>query len=127
MTTCRLILLAADLSTYHTESEGAVVPYPSPPTVAFHNYTIFWPPADASPRQTSFFFDGQLLKTMNQYVSVHPSGAYINNWSNGQESFTQGPPVADSVLRVSEIAWYYSTESSPGLPSGCSMAETCSV
>lgn len=112
---------------YHSQSEGAVVPFPSPPTTAFHDYTIFWPPADASPRQTGYYFDGQLLKTFDNYVSVNPSRAYLNNWSNGQISFTQGPPDADSVLEISRVAWYYSTEQVPGLPSGCTMQQACRV
>jgi beta-glucanase (GH16 family) len=114
-------------SSYHSQSEGTVVPFPSPPTTAFHNYTIFWPPADASPRQTSYYFDGQLLNTMDQYVSVNPSRAYLNNWSNGQASFTQGPPTDDAVLEVAHLAWYYSTAQVPGLPNGCTMQQACRV
>lgn len=114
-------------STYHTESDGTVVPFPAPPTTAFHNYTLFWPPASTTPRQTSFLFDGTPLKTFERFTSVNPSGAYINHWSNGQESFTQGPPVGDAVLRVSGVAWYYSTEEVPGLPEGCTMQQACRV
>lgn len=113
--------------TYHTQSLGDVIPFPAPPTVAYHNYTIFWPPADANPRQTSYFFDGQHIKTFEKFVSVNPSGAYLNHWSNGQLSFTQGPPVEDAVMRVSGIAWYYATLEVPGMPEGCSVEEVCRV
>ncbi|KAJ9116023.1 hypothetical protein QFC24_006864 [Naganishia onofrii] len=122
-----IVLTNWNPNSYHSQSEGTVVPFPSPPTTAFHNYTIFWPPADASPRQTSYYFDGQLLKTMDQYVSVNPSRAYLNNWSNGQASFTQGPPTDDAVLEVAHLAWYYSTAQVPGLPNGCTMQQACRV
>jgi hypothetical protein len=112
---------------YHVQKESVFHPFPSPPTTAFHNYTLFWPPADASPRQTSYYFDGKLLKRFDQYTSVNPSRACLSNWSNGQSTFTQGPPVADSVLEVSQLAWYYSTAKASGLPSGCTMEQACRV
>jgi hypothetical protein len=114
-------------SSYHMQSVGTWEPFPSEPTTAFHNYTIFWPPADLSPRQTSHYFNGQLLKTFDKYVSVNPSSARLSNWSNGQLSFTQGPPVSDSVLDVELLAYYYSTAQVPGLPSGCTTEQACRV
>jgi beta-glucanase (GH16 family) len=112
---------------FHIQSESTWHPFPSEPTTSYHNYTIFWPPADASPRRTSYYFDGKLLKTFDKYVSVNPSRACLSNWSNGQLSFTQGPPVTDAVLEVRRIAWYYSTAKVPGLPSGCTMEQACRV
>ncbi|KAJ9112853.1 hypothetical protein QFC19_000408 [Naganishia cerealis] len=122
-----IVLTNWNPETYHTQSEGTVIPFPSPPTTSFHNYTIFWPPASSSPRLTSYYFDSQLLHTMSSYVSVHPSRAYMNHWTNGQASFTQGPPVGDAVLQVAAVAWYYSTQQVPGLPIGCTMEQACVV
>lgn len=113
--------------TYHTAYETTIVPFPSPPTIAFHNYTLSWPSTNAANRSTRYYFDDQLIKSYDKWASVNPSGAYINNWSNGQKSFTQGPPEGDAVLKVKSLAWYYSTAQVQELPVGCTMQEVCRV
>lgn len=112
---------------YHVQHNTTLVPFPSPPTTSFHNYTLTWPASNVANRETRYYFDDHLINTFTEYVSLNPSGAYINNWSNGQASFTQGPPADDSVLRVRSLAWYYGTAERSGLPAGCSIEEACRV
>jgi hypothetical protein len=117
----------ASRRSYHIKHNTTLVPFPSQFTTSFHNYTFTWPPSNAANRETRYYFDKQLINTFTEYVSINPSGAYINNWSNGQASFTQGPPADDSVLRVRSLAWYYGTAEKSGLPAGCSIEEACRV
>jgi hypothetical protein len=114
-----LILIStwrASCRSYHIRHNTNLVPFASPPTTSVHDYTLTWPSSTAANRETRYYFDDQLINTFNQYVSINPSGAYINNWFNGQASFTQGPPTDDSVLRVRSLASYYGTADKSSLP-----------
>ncbi|OCF31351.1 hypothetical protein I316_06956 [Kwoniella heveanensis BCC8398] len=107
------------------ENDFGIVPFTADPTAAYHNYTIAWIPGG-----TKYYFDGAMLTSPAQYSSVNPSKVMINNWSNGDATFTQGPPTSDVVLKVSKLAYYYQTESLgsyPAYPAGCTEAQACVV
>ncbi|WVQ93351.1 hypothetical protein IAU59_000419 [Kwoniella sp. CBS 9459] len=107
------------------ENDFGIVPFTSDPTAAYHNYTIAWVPGG-----TKYYFDGAMLDSPAKYSSVNPSKVMINNWSNGDVTFTQGPPTSDVVLKVASLAYYYQTESLgnyPAYPAGCTEAQACVV
>ncbi|WVF65705.1 hypothetical protein IAT40_000436 [Kwoniella sp. CBS 6097] len=107
------------------QNDFGIVPFTSDPTVAFHNYTIAWVPGG-----TKYYFDGAALTSPAKYSSVNPSKVIINNWSNGDVTFTQGPPTSDVILKVSKLAYYFQTESLgtyPAYPAGCTEAQACVV
>ncbi|ODO01647.1 hypothetical protein I350_06471 [Cryptococcus amylolentus CBS 6273] len=107
------------------ENEEKSTAFPDDPTTAYHNYTIGWLPGG-----TKYYYDGQELEGPSKYASVNPSNLIINNWSNGDASFTAGPPSADVSLRVKSVTFYYQSEtldSYPANPSGCSEVDACVV
>ncbi|WWC64185.1 uncharacterized protein I303_106793 [Kwoniella dejecticola CBS 10117] len=107
------------------ENELAIVPFPNDPFTSFNDYTIGW-----YKDSTKYYYNGAVLDGPTQYRSVNPSQIVINNWSSGKETFTQGPPVEDTVLQIKSIAYYYQEESMsayPAYPAGCSEAQACRV
>jgi len=76
-----------------------------------HEYRIDWT-ADF----TAFYVDGVQKQ---KYTTNVPSqaGAWLwNNWSNGDEGWTVGPPKQDSMYKIQKIEMYYNTT---GKVTGC--------
>ncbi|WVQ81539.1 hypothetical protein IAT38_003663 [Cryptococcus sp. DSM 104549] len=102
-----------------------ITPFTADPTTSYHNYTVGWLSGG-----TKYYFDGQELDSPSKYSSVNPSSVIINNWSNGESTFTQGPPTADVTLKVKSITFYYQTDSLsnyPAYPTGCSASDACRI
>ncbi|WVQ81353.1 hypothetical protein IAT38_003476 [Cryptococcus sp. DSM 104549] len=102
-----------------------VSPFTTDPSTSYHNYTVGWLSGG-----TKYYLDGKVLDGPTKWSSVHPSRVIINNWSNGDQTFTQGPPTADVTLRVKSITFYYQTEpitSYPAYPAGCTASDACRI
>ncbi|WWC73249.1 uncharacterized protein I206_107215 [Kwoniella pini CBS 10737] len=107
------------------KSDEQKSPFTNDPFTSFNEYTIGW-----FKDSTKYYYNGAVLNGPTQYRSVNPSQIVINNWSSGKETFTQGPPVDDTVLQVKGIAYYYQKESMatyPAYPNGCSESQACRV
>jgi len=77
------------------------VPYGFNPPSDFFPYSIFWN------NQYTVYTWGDQSKRIDKYSSQNPSAFSINNWSDGGYSWSQGPPVKTSVLRVRKITAKY--------------------
>jgi len=80
-------------------------PAPSDITTAFHEYRYDWLPG-----RTDFYIDGVRLVSLEQNVPTEPGYLMWNHWSNGN-SWSEGPPLADSVLYISSIEAFFNRTS----------------
>ncbi|WWC91376.1 uncharacterized protein L201_006319 [Kwoniella dendrophila CBS 6074] len=110
----------------HTgNNDATIVPFPNDPTKSFNDYTIGWVKGG-----TTYYYNGKALNSPKKYSSVNPSLILLNNWSSGDETFSQGPPAKDSVLKVKSITFYYQArplDKYPVVPNGCTQAQACVV
>ncbi|WVF72948.1 hypothetical protein IAT40_007766 [Kwoniella sp. CBS 6097] len=100
--------------------------FPNDPTTGFNQYGIGW--FNDGPQ---FFYNGApTAKRPEMKIPTNKCSVIINNWTNGDPTFTQGPPATDSILKVRKIEYYYSTgETSiyPALKAGCTAESACPV
>ncbi|KAH0400097.1 concanavalin A-like lectin/glucanase, partial [Aureobasidium melanogenum] len=88
-------------SPYTTYSVAA----PADANTAWHEYRLDWLPG-----VSKFYIDGVLVQTITDNVPTTPGSWIWNNWSNGN-AWTQGPPLADSVLKIRSIDAYFNRTS----------------
>ncbi|KAG9831372.1 concanavalin A-like lectin/glucanase, partial [Aureobasidium melanogenum] len=88
-------------SPYSTYSVAA----PADANTAWHEYRLDWLPG-----ASKFYIDGVLVQTITDNVPTTPGSWIWNNWSNGN-AWTQGPPLADSVLKIRSIDAYFNRTS----------------
>lgn len=91
----------SNTSPYSTYSVAA----PADANTAWHEYRLDWLPG-----VSKFFIDGVLVQTITDNVPTAPGSWIWNNWSNGN-SWAQGPPTADSVLKIRSIDAYFNRTS----------------
>lgn len=86
-----------------TDSPVSSFEYPAPPdaTTAWHEYRLDW-----YNDHTAYFIDGVLIKNITENVPSEPGYWIWNHWSNGN-SWTQGPPAQNAVLKIRSIDAYY--------------------
>ncbi|WVW86219.1 hypothetical protein I302_108261 [Kwoniella bestiolae CBS 10118] len=113
------------LSNYQPDGakDGAHAAYPNDPTADFNRYTIGW-----FSDSNKFYYNDEELKGPEPHLPVNPCSIVINNWSNGDPGFTQGPPAQDNILQVRKLEYYYQTEEHsiyPALAPGCSVENAC--
>ncbi|GAB7350070.1 hypothetical protein MBLNU459_g0739t1 [Dothideomycetes sp. NU459] len=78
---------------------------PSDAATAWHEYRVDWVPG-----ASKFFIDGVLVYTITGNVPTTPGFWLWNNWSNGN-TWAQGPPTADNVLKIRQIDAYFNRTS----------------
>ena len=87
------------------------LPYhlPFDPTTSFHEYRYDW-----TPTAVSFYADGVLLDTMTDPADVpnSPGSIHLSHWSNGDRTWSGGPPASDAVMTVSYFKAYFNTSTS---------------
>ncbi|KAL9073279.1 MAG: hypothetical protein Q9157_004810 [Trypethelium eluteriae] len=81
-----------------------VMPLPFAPDDAFHEYRFDW-----LPDRVSFYADGSWLTDMNVSVPDSPGSLFLNHWSNGDPTWSGGPPASDAVMTVSYVNAYFNT------------------
>ncbi|CAD0081515.1 unnamed protein product, partial [Aureobasidium vineae] len=86
---------------YSTYSVAA----PADANTAWHEYRLDWLPG-----VSKFYIDGVLVQTITDNVPSTPGSWIWNNWSNGN-AWAQGPPLADSVLKIRSIDAYFNRTS----------------
>ncbi|KAK3902783.1 hypothetical protein C8A05DRAFT_43860 [Staphylotrichum tortipilum] len=79
---------------------------PFDPTASFHEYRI-----DYLPSTVHFYADGALLAVMSgAAVPTSPGHLILQHWSNGNPSWSGGPPAADeAVLAVRYVKAYFNS------------------
>lgn len=77
---------------------------PANPTSTEHEYRLDW-----TEGRVAWFVDGeQVWETDKDVPSV--SGPWVwNNWSNGDNGWSAGPPAEDAVFKIKKIEMYYNT------------------
>jgi beta-glucanase (GH16 family) len=93
-------VVAGGKATYSTAS-------PPDDVTMVHDYRIDWLPG-----RTLFYLDGTLLKTYTTNVPTAGSSFILNNWSNGDQGWSVGPPKADNLFKIQMIELFYNTTSS---------------
>ena len=77
------------------------------PWTELQEYRFDWLPTVTKFYRAGNHFTGQLFK----HVPVTPASFIINMWSNGDPTFSQGPPTRDVVLQVRKLKFYYNITS----------------
>ncbi|KAK3052670.1 hypothetical protein LTR09_006151 [Extremus antarcticus] len=75
---------------------------PADVTSAYHEYRIDW-----TSNSTEYYLDGVLQRTMTTNVASVASAFVLNNWVNGDPSWTLGPPTTDGVLQIRKVTLAY--------------------
>ena len=91
------------------QSTTSTNPLPSDATTAFHEYRLDW----LSDR-TEFYLDGVLQQTLTANVPSEAGTWLWNNWSNGDQAWSAGPPAQDDILKIGKIDMYYNRTGSAG-------------
>ncbi|KAI5238235.1 concanavalin A-like lectin/glucanase [Aureobasidium subglaciale] len=84
-------------SPYSTYSVAA----PGDASSTYHEYRLDWLPG-----VSKFYIDGVMVQTIKDNAPSTPGSWIWNNWSNGN-AWAQGPPLADSVLKIRTIDGYF--------------------
>ncbi|XP_014553161.1 glycoside hydrolase family 16 protein [Bipolaris victoriae FI3] len=77
---------------------------PFRPDEKFHEYRFDW-----TPGSVEFFVDGQLLHRMTENVPQEGGSIFFNHWSNGDPSWSAGPPDRDTVMTISYLKSYFNS------------------
>lgn len=78
---------------------------PFDPSDAFHEYRFDW-----FQDHVDFYADGVLLKTMSgDGVPSDPGHLTLSQWSNGDPTWSGGPPETDAVMTVNYVKGYFNS------------------
>ncbi|EOA87333.1 hypothetical protein ACJQWK_10276 [Exserohilum turcicum] len=77
---------------------------PFRPDEKFHEYRFDW-----TPGSVDFFVDGQLLHQMTENLPQEGGSIFFNHWSNGDPSWSAGPPGRDTVMTISYVKSYFNS------------------
>lgn len=77
---------------------------PFRPDEKFHEYRFDWT-AD----RVAFYVDGEFLHEMTENIPTDGGGMFMNHWSNGDPSWSAGPPDQDTVMTVSYVKAYFNS------------------
>ncbi|WVQ75400.1 hypothetical protein IAR50_005020 [Cryptococcus sp. DSM 104548] len=111
-----------------------VAPFPGlatrSPTSSYNNYTIVWLADPLGQNATLRYYNGEAQGNPRGNLPAHAMEYNINAWTNGDASWSAGPPTADSELRVKSILLYYKTETVKAigdLSADCSSLDVCKI
>ena len=91
------------------QSITATKPMPQNATTTMHEYRLDW-----LQDRTDFYLDGVLQQTFTENVP-NTAGAWLwNNWSNGDRTWSAGPPEQDNVMKIGKIEMYYNRTGNAG-------------
>ncbi|KAL0941413.1 glycoside hydrolase family 16 protein [Colletotrichum truncatum] len=87
---------------------NAVTP-PSDATTAEHEYRLDW-----TPGLVRWFVDGVQIWNTTSDVPNSAGPWVFNNWSNGDNGWSAGPPATEANFKIKDIEIYYNTCSGSG-------------
>jgi hypothetical protein len=99
------------LSHQFNESQGAVNLVLQSPESVTHGYAAQGTngfqvqPAD----RVAFYVDGKFLHDMTENIPNEGGGVFLNHWSNGDPSWSGGPPDRDTVMTISYMKAYFNS------------------
>ncbi|WPB06215.1 uncharacterized protein RHO25_010872 [Cercospora beticola] len=88
---------------------------PEDATTEVHEYRVDWVEG-----KSRFFVDGVFQQEMEMNVPTTGGQWVWNAWTNGDPSFTVGPPVNDAVFKIQKIVMMYNTTDDAGQQEGSS-------
>ncbi|KAI9816885.1 MAG: hypothetical protein M1827_001530 [Pycnora praestabilis] len=77
---------------------------PFQPDEGYHEYRFDW-----SPEKVSFYADGQWLKDMTTAVPIEAGAIHLSHWSNGDPTWSEGPPTSDAIMTISYLKAYFNS------------------
>jgi beta-glucanase (GH16 family) len=103
-----LVLQSPESVTHGYAAQGTngfqVMALPFRPDELFHEYRFDW-----TPNRVSFYVDGVFLHEMTENVPTESGGIFLNHWSNGDPSWSAGPPTQDTVMTISYMKAYFNS------------------
>lgn len=99
----------ADVHFVNQATNGGAVtiadtPAPADVGTTVHEYRHDWT-ADF----TAFYIDGVQQQEFTTNVPSQAGPWYWNNWANGNDGWSAGPPAQDNVFMIQKIVMYYNT------------------
>lgn len=77
---------------------------PFRPDEKFHEYRFDW-----TTDRVSFYVDGEFLYDMTDNIPQEGGGIFFNHWSNGDPTWSAGPPAQDTVMTISYMKSYFNS------------------
>jgi beta-glucanase (GH16 family) len=103
-----LVLQSPESVTHGYAAQGTngfeVMALPFRPDEMFHEYRFDW-----TPNRVAFYVDGKLLHEMTENIPTESGGIFLNHWSNGDPSWSAGPPDQDTVMTISYMKAYFNS------------------
>lgn len=78
-----------------------IIPFSFDPSEDFHEYRIDWTSA-----ASTFFIDGNQVASLTTNLPTNPGGWIWNVWSNGNPTWSAGPPTEDTHTYIKTIEMY---------------------
>lgn len=91
----------------HAAGQPTTTSYTPPPSdydTSVVEYKIDW-----TKDYTAFYVNGVLQEMYTQNVPTVAGTWLWNNWANGDPTWSTGPPVEDSVMRIQRIEMYFNS------------------
>lgn len=85
-----------------TEYEIADLPFN--PADGYHEYRI-----DFIPGLIIYYADNQVIGTLNGSIPSQPGHMILTQWSNGDPTWSGGPPATDAVLAIAGVRAYFNS------------------
>ena len=103
-----LVLQSPESVTHGYDASGTsgfqVQRLPFRPDQKFHEYRFDW-----TKDRVAFYVDGQFLHEITENVPAEGGGIFFNHWSNGDPSWSAGPPDSDTVMTISYMKAYFNS------------------
>jgi beta-glucanase (GH16 family) len=103
-----LVLQSPESVTHGFAAQGTngfvVQELPFRPDELFHEYRFDW-----TLDRVAFYVDGELLHEMRENVPREGGSIFFNHWSNGDPSWSAGPPDRDTVMTISYMKSYFNS------------------
>jgi beta-glucanase (GH16 family) len=103
-----LVLQSPDSVTHGYDASGTagfeVQRLPFRPDQQFHEYRFDW-----TKDRVAFYVDGSYLHEITHNVPTEGGAIFFNHWSNGDASWSAGPPAADTVMTISYVKAYFNS------------------
>lgn len=93
----------------HAAGQPTTTSYSAPPSdyaSSIVEYRTDW-----TAEYTAFYVNGVLQQKYTENVPLEEGTWLWNNWANGDPTWSVGPPVHDSVMRIQKIEMYFNSTS----------------
>ncbi|KAI8097607.1 concanavalin A-like lectin/glucanase domain-containing protein [Halteromyces radiatus] len=76
------------------------------PSIDFHEYRFDW-----FPDRAEFYIDGALAQTLVTNIPNAPGRFMFSHWTDGNPTFSKGPPVRDAITEIKSVVALFNTSS----------------